>query len=230
MVCSPKPSTASTIWLWKDSRRISPSVTTGSPARSWSEIAQSTARSSARLNSAAEIPPSAKRRLASSSSGGRNRLPTTSARAVITASLPETLVVLRRNDGQHRAIMSHESIFVEEEDVGGRYGNVPGADLAPLEPDLPPVIGLVDEVAKRLVVLAGDDDRIVTILFPDLLDRLVEVHLRLSLALQPPHRVYRAPWLVSALEPASPPPNTWIPTSGRLRPPIARACASHPTW
>ena len=42
-----------------DSRRISPSVTTGSPARSCSPMARSTARSSIRLNSAAVRPPAA---------------------------------------------------------------------------------------------------------------------------------------------------------------------------
>src|SRR5918998_2780100 len=168
MVCSPKPSTASTSWLWKDSRRISPSVTTGRSARSWSEIAQSTARSSARLSSAAEISPRAKRRLASRSSGGRRRLPTTSARAVITVSPPEKLVIPRRDDGQHRAVVPHEAVLVEEEDVGGRHGNVPGADLAPLQPDLPPVLGFADEVAKVLITFAGDDDRVVTVLLPDL--------------------------------------------------------------
>src|SRR3712207_3019129 len=82
MVWPEKPSTASTSWLWKDSRRISPSVTTGRPARSWSEIAQSTALSSMRLNSAAERSPDASRPRASSNSGGLRRLPTTSARKV----------------------------------------------------------------------------------------------------------------------------------------------------
>src|SRR5918999_3040840 len=156
MVCSPKPSTASTIWLWKESLRISPSVTTGRPARSCSEIAQSTARSSMRLNSAAEISARAKRRLASSSSGGRRRLPTTSALAEIMASPPEELVVSRRDDGEHGAVVPHEAVLVEEEYVRGRHGDIPRADLTPLQPDLLPVFGLVDEVAYRSVALARD--------------------------------------------------------------------------
>src|SRR3984893_8426439 len=48
----PKPSTASVIWLWNESRRISPSVTMSSPAASWRETASSTARSSMDLNCA----------------------------------------------------------------------------------------------------------------------------------------------------------------------------------
>src|SRR6516225_2551775 len=47
---APKPSTASIIWLWKESRRISPSVTMSSPAASWRETASSTALSSMDLN------------------------------------------------------------------------------------------------------------------------------------------------------------------------------------
>src|SRR6516164_8625535 len=47
---APKPSTASIIWLWKESRRISPSVTMSSPATSWRETASSTALSSMDLN------------------------------------------------------------------------------------------------------------------------------------------------------------------------------------
>jgi hypothetical protein len=38
------------IWLWNESRRISPSVTMSSPAASWRETASSTARSSMDLN------------------------------------------------------------------------------------------------------------------------------------------------------------------------------------
>src|SRR6059058_1618247 len=49
---SPNPSTASVIWLWKESRRMSPSVTMSRPAASCSEMASLTARSSMDLNCA----------------------------------------------------------------------------------------------------------------------------------------------------------------------------------
>src|SRR5262249_15212407 len=49
---APQPSTASVIWLWNESRRISPSVTMSSPAASWRKTASSTARSSVDLNCA----------------------------------------------------------------------------------------------------------------------------------------------------------------------------------
>src|SRR5215212_6880075 len=75
--------------------------------------------------------------------------------------------------------MSHKAILVEEEDVGGRHGNVAGADLAPLQPDAVPHVGFVDEIDEGLVLFAGDDDRVVTILFPDLFERFLEVHLLL---------------------------------------------------
>ena len=73
-----KPSTASVSWLWNEVRRISPSVTTSSPAASCAATASSTASSSTRLNSACEIVPAARASRAASSARGRSMLPTTS--------------------------------------------------------------------------------------------------------------------------------------------------------
>ena len=84
---SEKPSTDSVSWLWNESRRISPSVRTASPAASCRRTASSTAASSMRLNAACEISFRASRSRASMSSGGRSRLPTTSDCASITPPL-----------------------------------------------------------------------------------------------------------------------------------------------
>jgi hypothetical protein len=56
-------------------------------------------------------------------------------------------------------------------------GTVTSPELTPLQPDLLPVFGLGDEVAYGSVALARDYDRVVTILFPDLFERFVKVHL-----------------------------------------------------
>src|SRR4051812_1684185 len=80
-----KPSTAATSSDWNDSRRSSPSVTTGRPASSWRRMTSRTARSSIALKAGGSSSPAAWARRASSSSGGRRRLPTGSAWAVTMA-------------------------------------------------------------------------------------------------------------------------------------------------
>src|SRR5829696_3336611 len=119
MSCSPKPSVASTIWLWKDSRRISPSVTTGRPARSCSPMAQSTARSSMRLNSAAESSPAAWRSRVSSSSCGLRRLPTVSARVVSACFTRTSLAPVRVRRGlRYRLGFEPFRVLANEEGIG----------------------------------------------------------------------------------------------------------------
>src|SRR6266498_482259 len=71
MLTPSKPSTAAVSSLWKESRRSSPSVTTGQPASSCSAITSRTARSSMRLKSLCSSAPASCARRASSRYLGR---------------------------------------------------------------------------------------------------------------------------------------------------------------
>ena len=86
---SPNPSTLSRIWLWKESRRSSPSVMISQPACSWRVTTWSIARSSAALSSADPIVPSEKAFLACNNSRGRSRLPTWSVWMLLIRLLPK---------------------------------------------------------------------------------------------------------------------------------------------
>ena len=57
--------------------------------------------------------------------------------------------------------MPGEAVLIQEEDVRGRHGNVPGVDLAPLEPHLLLAVGLAGEDAEGPVLATGDDNRVV---------------------------------------------------------------------
>src|SRR6266498_5322907 len=109
MLTPSKPSTAAVSSLWKESRRSSPSVTTGQPASSCSAITSRTARSSMRLKSLCSSAPASCARRASSRYAGRSRLPTCSARAVTTmprrylgrapaATAPDRIAGRKRSD------------------------------------------------------------------------------------------------------------------------------------
>jgi hypothetical protein len=90
---SDTPSTTSLSGPRKDVLRISPSVTTSSPARSCSAMTSSTARSSMRLNSPALSLASSRAPRASLRYPGRSMLPTVSARIVSMEGLPLALTV-----------------------------------------------------------------------------------------------------------------------------------------
>src|SRR5215212_12283568 len=81
--------------------------------------------------------------------------------------------------------MPGEAFLIQEEDVRGRHTHVPGADLAPLEPHLQLAFGLRGEVAEGFVPIAGDYDRVVAVVGPDLLQRLSEIHLDYRLRAMP---------------------------------------------
>src|SRR3954464_4924045 len=66
--------------MCQDERRSSPSVTVCRPASRWSSITSRIASSSAAFSAAASMRPALKAARASWSAGGRNRLPTWSAR------------------------------------------------------------------------------------------------------------------------------------------------------
>ena len=85
---SEKPSTAAGNWLWNERRRISPSVTTSSPASSWRLSAPSTAASSMRLKPAGASSPRSRacvRRGAPEGGGGCRRHRSAVSRAESTS-------------------------------------------------------------------------------------------------------------------------------------------------
>ena len=141
IVTPSKPSTAATSSDWKDSRRNSPSVTTGQPGL----LLQPDRRRGRRgprcaLNAARSSSPAAYARRASRSSGGRRRLPTWSAWAV---TIPVTLVA------QQGGALPHDRVGVVRERGAEACGSAtPGrrparASVGRVRPDWP------DEVSPR---------------------------------------------------------------------------------
>src|SRR5215472_18869994 len=121
------------------------------PASRCSSTAASTARSSTCLRPASDSVPASRPRLASASSGGRSRLPTTSARISAGRALMSSLLLLQPPRLVHR----RRSVRVE----GGHRGYPPrlAAGALRLRPDDRLEVGIEHEVSagRHLDAVAG---------------------------------------------------------------------------
>src|SRR4051794_6596821 len=156
------PSTAATSSDWKDSRRSSPSVTTGQPTSSWRWSASMTARSSSALKPASSTRPAAWASRASSRPCGRSSEPTWSARAVRGGIIESMEIAVRivlvsgsLRAGSGNSAVVRTAAAVAPAGVEGVVLNGMG-DLPHFNPDddLDPLPGPV--AALRTAIGAGD--------------------------------------------------------------------------
>src|SRR6478752_2555895 len=120
------------------------------PACCWSSMAARTAASSIALSSACVIRPDSNRFRAATNSGGRRRLPTTSARHVLW-SCEMMSALLGQHSGGH-----------SESAVGGRHATVDRR----VEQDLFQLVGghtgparRADVKSQLLIAIQGDEER-----------------------------------------------------------------------